>query len=105
MPSSSSKATSSRCSSSPPARSCGSSARSASSGTDVRAALAAIVGDDHVVDPADWLEDITEHPPGKAELTVAPGTRDEVVAVLRWAAAEGVAVTPVVAGYNVAGIA
>ena len=67
--------------------------------------MAALVGADHVHDPADWLEDITEHPPGKADLTVAPGTRDEVVAVMRWAAAEGVAVTPVVAGYNVAGIA
>ncbi len=74
-------------------------------GLSAAAPRRAIVGDDHVVDPADWLEDITEHPPGKAELTVAPGTRDEVVAVLRWAAAEGVAVTPVVAGYNVAGIA
>ena len=71
----------------------------------MRDALSAIVGDEHVLDPADWLEDITEHPPGKAELTVAPGSRDEVVAVMQWAAAEGLAVTPVVAGYNVAGIA
>jgi FAD/FMN-containing dehydrogenase len=71
----------------------------------VRGALAELVGPDHVHDPDDRLEDITEHPRGTAELTVAPGTRDEVVAVLRWAAAEGVAVTPVVAGYNVAGIA
>lgn len=68
-------------------------------------ALAAIVGPAHVHDPADRLEDITEHPAGTAECTVAPATREEVVAVLRWAAAEGVAVTPVVAGYNVAGIA
>ena len=71
----------------------------------MRAALAALVGAEHVHDPADWLEDITEHPAGKADLTVAPGTREEVVAVVRWAATEGVAVTPVVAGYNVAGIA
>lgn len=71
----------------------------------MRRALEAIVGAEHVLDPAAWLEDITEHPAGKAEVTVAPGSRDEVVAVLRWAAAEGVAVTPVVAGYNVAGIA
>ena len=71
----------------------------------MRDALATLVGPDHVHDPADWLEDITEHPAGKAELTVSPGLRDEVVAVLLWAAAEGVSVTPVVAGYNVAGIA
>ncbi len=71
----------------------------------MRAALEALVGAEHVHDPADWLEDITEHPAGKADLTVAPGTREEVVAVVLWAAAEGVAVTPVVAGYNVAGIA
>ncbi len=71
----------------------------------MRAALEALVGAEHVHDPADWLEDITEHPAGKADLTVAPGTREEVVAVVRWAATEGVAITPVVAGYNVAGIA
>jgi FAD/FMN-containing dehydrogenase len=71
----------------------------------VKDALAELVGADHVHDPADWLEDITEHPAGHAELTVSPGSRDEVVAVLLWAAAEGVGVTPVVAGYNVAGIA
>jgi glycolate oxidase len=71
----------------------------------MRAALAELVGDDHVHDPADWLEDITEHPAGRADLAVSPGSRDEVVAILRWAAAEGVPVTPVVAGYNVAGIA
>jgi FAD/FMN-containing dehydrogenase len=71
----------------------------------VKDALAALVGPDQVHDAADWLEDITEHPAGTAELTVSPGTRDEVIAVLRWAAAEGVAITPVVAGYNVAGIA
>ena len=68
-------------------------------------ALAALVGADHVHDPADWLEDITEHPRGTAELTVTPGSRAEVVAILLWAAEADVAVTPVVAGYNVAGIA
>jgi FAD/FMN-containing dehydrogenase len=71
----------------------------------VREALAAIVGDEHVHDPADWLEDITEHPRGDAELTVAPGSAHEVVAVVRWAAEQRVGITPVVAGYNVAGIA
>ena len=73
--------------------------------TTTHQALATLVGADHVHDPADWLEDITEHPAGKAELTVSPGSREEVVAVALWAAAEGVAITPVVAGYNVAGIA
>ena len=71
----------------------------------MRTKLGELVGAEHVHDPADWLEDITEHAPGTADLTVAPGTRDEVIAVMRWAAAEGVSVTPVVAGYNVAGIA
>jgi FAD/FMN-containing dehydrogenase len=71
----------------------------------MREALAALVGAEHVQDPADWLEDITEHPRGSAELAVSPGSREEVVAVVLWAAAEGVPITPVVAGYNVAGIA
>jgi FAD/FMN-containing dehydrogenase len=73
--------------------------------TTPRTALEAIVGVAHVHDPDEWLEDVTENPRGTATCTVSPGTRDEVVAVLRWAAAEGLAVTPVVAGYNVAGIA
>ena len=70
--------------------------------------LAAVVGEQHVlVDDAaaPWLEDITEHPPGKAKCVVCPATADEVVAVMGVAAANGVSVTPVVAGYNVAGIA
>jgi FAD/FMN-containing dehydrogenase len=70
--------------------------------------LVAVVGKRHVlVDDAvaPWLDDITEHPPGKAECVVSPGSRDEVVAVMEVAAAHGTAVTPVVAGYNVAGIA
>jgi glycolate oxidase len=71
----------------------------------VREALDRLVGAEHVHDPTPWLEDITEHPAGTAELTVSPGTRDEVVAVAGWAAAEGLSITPVVAGYNVAGIA
>lgn len=71
----------------------------------MRAALADLVGADHVHDPGEHLEDITEHPRGTAECTVAPGTREEAVAVVRWAAERHVAVTPVVAGYNVAGIA
>jgi hypothetical protein len=43
--------------------------------TAMRAALDDLVGAGHVHDPAPWLEDITEHPAGSAELTVSPGTR------------------------------
>ena len=69
-------------------------------------ALAAIVGAEHVhADVTPWRSDITEHPPGDADVAVAPGTRDEVVAVVALAAERGLGVTPVVAGYNVAGIA
>src|SRR5581483_11608404 len=65
-------------------------------------------GDEHVlrsdaVDP--YLRDITEHPEGRADVVVRPGTREEVVDVVRLAAASQLPITPVVAGYNVAGIA
>src|SRR4051794_37236624 len=73
------------------------------------AELTAIVGGEHVLStPADvepYLDDITEHPSGRADVVVRPGTRDEVVAVIELAAHEGLPVTPIVAGYNVAGIA
>ncbi|HEV3226062.1 MAG TPA: FAD-binding oxidoreductase [Acidimicrobiales bacterium] len=71
--------------------------------------LVAIVGDEHVlVAPervAPYLSDITEHPPGRADMVVRPGSRVEVVAVMQRAADLGMPVTPVIAGYNVAGIA
>ncbi len=69
-------------------------------------ALAGIVGDGHVTTVgADHVADITEHPPGRADVVVHPGTTDEVRAVLALARQRGLPVTPVVAGYNVAGIA
>ena len=71
--------------------------------------LVAIVGSDHVITSADgvdpYLADITEHPRGRAEIVVRPGSRDEVVAVMKVAARGGTPITPIVAGYNVAGIA
>jgi FAD/FMN-containing dehydrogenase len=70
--------------------------------------LVAVVGAANVlVDDAvaPWLDDITEHPPGKADCVVTPASTDEVIEVMRVAAANGASVTPVVAGYNVAGIA
>ncbi|MEA3018518.1 MAG: glycolate oxidase [Actinomycetota bacterium] len=71
--------------------------------------LVAIVGAEHVITSAPgidpYLTDITEHPGGRADVVVRPGTRDEVVAVVAWAAASQMPITPIVAGYNVAGIA
>src|SRR5687768_3741308 len=71
--------------------------------------LVAIVGAEHVITSADgidpYLADITEHPSGRADVVVRPGSRDEVVAVVEQASASGLSITPVVAGYNVAGIA
>ncbi|MEY2437499.1 MAG: glycolate oxidase [Acidimicrobiaceae bacterium] len=72
------------------------------------AELAAVVGEAHVVvgdGVGPWLDDITEHPAGAAECVVSPGSTDEVVGVVCVAATHGVSITPVVAGYNVAGIA
>ena len=68
--------------------------------------LRAVVGADHVdsaVEP--YLHDITEQPGGRADVVVRPRTHDEVVAVMQVAAAAGAPVTPIVAGYNVAGLA
>ncbi|MEY2459552.1 MAG: glycolate oxidase [Acidimicrobiaceae bacterium] len=69
----------------------------------------AIVGSDHVITSADgidpYLADITEHPRGRADVVVRPGSRDEVIAVMEAAARSGTPITPIVAGYNVAGIA
>jgi FAD/FMN-containing dehydrogenase len=73
--------------------------------TSLQTALARLVGDAHVLPVGEHLADITEHPPGHAEAVVQPGSREEVVAVMLLAAEHGLAVTPVVAGYNVAGIA
>ena len=71
--------------------------------------LVAIVGAEHVITSVDgvdpYLADITEHPRGRADVVVRPGSRDEVVAIVEAAAASGTPITPIVAGYNVAGIA
>ncbi len=71
--------------------------------------LTAIVGREQVLttatDVGPYLDDITEHPSGRADVVVRPGTRDEVVAVMQVASRVGAPVTPIVAGYNVAGIA
>ena len=72
----------------------------------MRDRLAAIVGEAHVSSPTDeHLTDTTEFPPGSAAWVVAPGSAAEVRAVVRLSADLGFAVTPVVAGRNVAGIA
>ncbi len=69
-------------------------------------ALAAIIGADHVTTAVGpWLTDITEHPPGTADVAVSPATVEELQEIVRLAADRGVPLTPVVAGYNVAGIA
>jgi FAD/FMN-containing dehydrogenase len=71
--------------------------------------LVAIVGAEHVITSDDglapYLADITEHPRGRADVVVCPGSRDEVVAIVLAAATSGTPITPIVAGYNVAGIA
>ena len=71
--------------------------------------LVAIVGAEHVVTSTDgvrpYLADITEHRPGRADVVVRPASSDEVVAVVAAAAISGTPITPIVAGYNVAGIA
>ena len=73
---------------------------------ELKDALAAAVGPEHV-DPAGdrHLQDVTENPPGHAEFVVRPKTADEVRAVVLVAKERDLAITPVVAGYNVAGLA
>jgi len=68
--------------------------------------LAAIVGVEHVdVDVTRYLQDVTEHPPGEANVVVRPRTTAEVRDIVRLAHERHLPLTPVVAGYNVAGIA
>jgi FAD/FMN-containing dehydrogenase len=73
---------------------------------ELKEALAAVVGATHV-DPAgdSHLQDVTENPPGHAEFVVRPRTADEVRALLLVAHERRIPITPVVAGYNVAGLA
>jgi FAD/FMN-containing dehydrogenase len=73
---------------------------------ELRDAVAAVVGAEYVDDAVGpYLADITEHPPGRADLVVRPGTAGEVQAVMRLAHEHGAPVTPIVAGYNVGGLA
>ena len=73
---------------------------------ELKDALAAVVGPEHV-DPAGdrHLRDFTENPPGHADFVVRPRTSEEVRALVLLGRDRGIALTPVVAGYNVAGIA
>src|SRR5437763_7436126 len=73
---------------------------------ELKDALAAIVGPTHV-DPAGdrHLQDVTENPPGHADFVVRPKTADEVRSLVLLANERKIAITPVVAGYNVAGLA
>ena len=68
--------------------------------------LAAIVGEDHVdAEVGRYLADVTEQPEGRADVVVRPRTAAEVRAVMVLAAEQHVPLTPIVAGYNVAGLA
>jgi glycolate oxidase len=68
--------------------------------------LADIAGAAHVsVDVDRYRTDVTEAPPGQADVVVRPKSADEVRQVMVLAAGEGLPVTPIVAGYNVAGLA
>ncbi|MBV8161366.1 MAG: FAD-binding oxidoreductase [Acidimicrobiia bacterium] len=73
---------------------------------ELKDALAAVVGPAHV-DPAGDrnLQDVTENSPGRADFVVRPHTPEEVRALVLLTSEHGVPITPVVAGYNVAGIA
>jgi len=73
---------------------------------ELKDALAAVVGPTHV-DPAGdrHLQDVTENPPGHADFVVRPKTADEVRSLVLLANERNIAITPVVAGYNVAGLA
>ena len=73
---------------------------------ELRGALAQIVGDRNVdAEVTQYLTDITEAPEGTADVVVRAATADEVEAVVRLAAQLKLPLTPIVAGYNVAGIA
>ncbi|HZN14880.1 MAG TPA: FAD-binding oxidoreductase [Acidimicrobiales bacterium] len=68
-------------------------------------ALTEVVGPLNVTTAVEqYLTDVTEQPPGAADVVVRPGSADEVRKVLLAAAGAGAPVTPVVAGYNVAGL-
>jgi FAD/FMN-containing dehydrogenase len=69
-------------------------------------ALSQIVGERNVdADATRYLTDLTEAPAGDADVVVRPSSAEEVVAVILLASQLKLPVTPIVAGYNVAGIA
>jgi FAD/FMN-containing dehydrogenase len=74
-------------------------------GEELKDALTAIVGSEHV-DPAgdEHLQDITENPPGHADFVVRPGSAEEVRRLVVLSHQRKIPLTPVVAGYNVAGL-
>src|SRR4051812_48079169 len=73
---------------------------------ELKDALAAIVGAEHVEAAGDdYLRDITENPPGQADFVVRPRTAEEVRLLVTLAHERRLPLTPVVAGYNVAGLA
>ena len=65
----------------------------------MRDELVALVGAEHVVDEPDgvapYLSDITEHPQGRADVIVRPGSRDEVVGIVELAARTNTPITPI----------
>jgi FAD/FMN-containing dehydrogenase len=73
---------------------------------ELKDALAGIVGVEHV-DPAGdrHLQDVTENPPGHADFVVRPKTADQVRSLVVLSHEHSIPITPVVAGYNVAGLA
>jgi len=78
-------------------------------GEAARDELAEIVGAEHVSTDQATLakasQDVTENPEGRAEAVVAPGSSNEVAAILAWANEHRVPVTPVVANRNLGGLA
>ena len=77
--------------------------------TDLQERYAAVVGEDRVESHPEALAaysaDITENPPGSADLMVKPTSAEEVQELVRLAASERVPLTPAVARMNVGGLA
>src|SRR2546421_12340379 len=54
---------------------------------------------------APYSQDVSENPRGWPDLVVVPGSAGEVIELVRLADRDAVPITPVVAGYNVGGLA
>jgi FAD/FMN-containing dehydrogenase len=79
---------------------------STATATALTAELEAALGADRVTtDTSRYERDVTENPPGTADVVVRARTAADVETALRIAAAHHAPVTPIVAGYNVAGLA